>query len=390
MEILPATLHQKAPSPDIPFDEPSISGSLIAIGRSPCAEAPSLAGVNSFRLRWNKRPCHFSAQRGHDCKRHRASSKRVQAIGPSPSCRHTYIRQLFPRRRPQLPWSTVLRINVSLMTSLARQRICVTPAASSHCARQNNRRRFTATIWNALRRAQKSGQSPKGSGAGFRLADHLCFFLATACNGRAWDAWHGTPTPCFREALKEVDGHFPFSGNRTRSSIILFAEDLGSRLRRAIYCLYAASRLADRDRTQPSRNLGGDAAGDCLDTASAKLPPLWCAGALSLEQAIDVVLARSRHQEAILEVAAAMAALMLGEREARRFLKSANVPGVDLAAVNSWRSVTVSGPVEQIDQLLAKASSARISARRLELDYPFHSWLVNPVRMAPDARAQSI
>ena len=105
----------------------------------------------------------------------------------------------------------------------------------------------------------------------------------------------------------------------------------------------------------------------------------WAAGCLSLDQALDVVIARSRHQEQT-RGSGAMAALMLGEREARRVVEGARVSAVSVAAINSWRSVTLSGPSDEIDRVVAAAAELRISARRLDLDYPFHSALVDPVR----------
>ena len=75
-----------------------------------------------------------------------------------------------------------------------------------------------------------------------------------------------------------------------------------------------------------------------------------------------------------------MAALMLSEREATAFqLSSVNELRGDrrdqqLAECHGFRSGSISTDV------LAAASKMRISARRLDLDYPFHSTLVDPVR----------
>ena len=108
-----------------------------------------------------------------------------------------------------------------------------------------------------------------------------------------------------------------------------------------------------------------------LGHSVGEIAAAWCAGALSLEQAIDVVIARSRHQEAV-RGSGGMAALMLGEREARRFLKTAAAPDVDVAAINSWRSVTVSGPSSEIEQVLGLAVGAahRRAAARSRLSVP--------------------
>jgi NADPH:quinone reductase-like Zn-dependent oxidoreductase/acyl carrier protein len=91
------------------------------------------------------------------------------------------------------------------------------------------------------------------------------------------------------------------------------------------------------------------------------------------------VVARSRNQESV-RGSGGMAALMLSDREARRFLKTAGAHSVEIAAINSWRSVTVSGTFGDIDRVLQAAADMRISARRLDLDYPFHCALIDPVR----------
>ena len=206
-------------------------------------------------------------------------------------------------------------------------------------------------------------------------------------NGSQWAgmgraAWHANPR--FRDALKDVDGHF---SKRQEGSLVdlLFADDIAPKLRRAIYAqpLILALQIAT---VRSLEDLGVTPVA-ALGHSVGEIAAAWCAGALSLEQAIDVVIARSRHQESV-RGSGAMAALMLGEREARRFLTAANVPGVDLAAINSWRSVTVSGPVEEIDLVVAAAADLRIGARRLDLDYPFHSALVDPVRAPVAARAR--
>ncbi len=188
------------------------------------------------------------------------------------------------------------------------------------------------------------------------------------------DAW-GT-NAVFQNALRDIDARF----SKVQDwSIVdtLFAEDLAVRLRRATYSqpLLLALQVA----TVRALEERGVVAAATLGHSVGEIAAAWCAGALSLDQAIDVVIARSRHQEGV-RGSGSMAALMLSDREARRFLKTAGAAGVEIAAVNSWRSVTVSGSIADIDRVLQAASDMRISARRLDLDYPFHSALIDPVR----------
>ena len=106
---------------------------------------------------------------------------------------------------------------------------------------------------------------------------------------------------------------------------------------------------------------GGVVPAATLGHSVGEIAAAWAAGALSLPQAIDVVVARSRHQESA-HGRGTMAALMLSEREAKRLLNTVKVNETVVAAVNSWRSVTISGPGSEIDRVLAHASEMR-SAR---------------------------
>src|SRR5262249_25143996 len=188
------------------------------------------------------------------------------------------------------------------------------------------------------------------------------------------DAWHANAH--FRAALEEVDSHF---AKVQKWSIVdqLFDEQLAPRLRAASYAqpLLLALQVA----TVRALETAGVAPAVTLGHSVGEIAAAWAAGALSLDQAISVVSARSRHQEAVRDTGS-MAALMLSEREARRFLSSVAAPNVEVAAINSWRNVTVSGPTAEIDTVLAAAATRRVSARRVDVEYPFHSALIDAVR----------
>ncbi len=104
----------------------------------------------------------------------------------------------------------------------------------------------------------------------------------------------------------------------------------------------------------------------------------WAAGALSLADAARVVLARSRGQQRTAG-AGRMAALALGPEPARELL--AEIGGnAEIAAVNTVRSVTVSGTVEEIARLAEAARERGVWCRPLDLDFAFHSRLMDPIR----------
>ena len=107
---------------------------------------------------------------------------------------------------------------------------------------------------------------------------------------------------------------------------------------------------------------------------------VWAAGALSLDEAARVVAARSRHQERT-RGPGRMAVLALGEAEAQALI--AELPhGLEIAAINSARSVTIAGDAAAIAELGGEAARRGIAWRPLDLDFAFHSAAMEPIREA--------
>ena len=104
----------------------------------------------------------------------------------------------------------------------------------------------------------------------------------------------------------------------------------------------------------------------------------WAAGALPLADAARVVIARSSSQQRT-QGAGRMAALALGEEAARDFLVEIG-SDAEIAALNATRSVTISGTGAEIGQLAAEARGRGVWCRPLDLDFAFHSRLMEPVR----------
>ncbi|MBM3650664.1 MAG: type I polyketide synthase, partial [Alphaproteobacteria bacterium] len=365
--LVPATLHQASPNPDIAFDELN----LRVVNHNwalPQRRGPALAGVNSFGFGGTN--AHV-VLRGEDTTI--AVAHQNRETSPPPLLLSAHAAEVLPTvaRRHLTAWPQDKRLAGDFVAAAAHLRDPLPHRAIV-------RGRSVGELHHQLERYADGEASPAVL-TGQALGNDLPVAFVFSGNGAQWAgmgraAWHSNAT--FRDALKEVDQQFL---KRQKSSLIdlMFAEDLAPRLRRATHAqpLLLALQVA----TVRSLEALGLAPQAAMGHSVGEIAAAWCAGALSLEQAIDVVIARSRHQETV-RGSGAMAALMLGEREARRFLKSAGVTTVDVAAINSWRSVTVSGPVEQIDQVVSAASERRIGARRLDLDYPFHSALVDPVR----------
>lgn len=365
--LVPATLHHRAPNPDIPFEELNLE--VVSQNRRLTDQrGPELIGVNSFG---------FGGTNSHvilRSERTLAHLVQVNAAAPPPPL------QLSAHNADALKalvgryidaWPDAPREAAAFISASAYLR---DPLSSRLIARGES----TDEIRHHLASFVK-GEKSTSVLTGQALGTDLPIAFLFSGNGSQWagmgrDAW--TASSVFREALEDVDARFA----KVQSwSIVetLFADDLAPRLRRATYSqpLLLALQVA----TVRALEERGIVASATLGHSVGEIAAAWCAGALSLDQAIDVVIARSRNQEGV-RGSGGMAALMLSDREARRFLKTSGANSVEVAAINSWRSVTVSGTITDIDRVLQAAADLRISARRLDLDYPFHSALINPVR----------
>ncbi|MGC3998930.1 MAG: type I polyketide synthase [Anaeromyxobacter sp.] len=102
------------------------------------------------------------------------------------------------------------------------------------------------------------------------------------------------------------------------------------------------------------------------------------AGVLSLEDALAVVAARGRLMQSM--APGAMAAVPLTAAELAPLL--AEVPGVEVAAINAPGLCTVSGPAEAVARLLERCAASGVDGRPLRTSHAFHSGMMEPA-LAP-------
>ncbi|MET9888507.1 type I polyketide synthase, partial [Streptomyces sp. NPDC006430] len=109
------------------------------------------------------------------------------------------------------------------------------------------------------------------------------------------------------------------------------------------------------------------------------------AGVLSLEDAARLVTARGRLMQA-LPAGGAMAAIQATEEEVLPYLTEA----VGIAAINSPRSIVVSGTEEAVEAIRAEFTSQGRKTTRLRVSHAFHSPLVEPALSEFHLVAQSV
>lgn len=105
----------------------------------------------------------------------------------------------------------------------------------------------------------------------------------------------------------------------------------------------------------------------------------WAVGALTLDEAVCVICARSAAQ-AQTRGAGRMAAVSMPEAEMRAWLADGRWPDVEIAGVNSPVNLTLSGPLEQLQSLGLVARERSIAYFLLDLDYAFHSRCMDPAK----------
>lgn len=105
----------------------------------------------------------------------------------------------------------------------------------------------------------------------------------------------------------------------------------------------------------------------------------WAAGALSLEQGIRVICARSRAQ-GLTRGAGRMAAVGLSVQAMRAVLaESGGDADIEIAGINSPDSITISGSLDGLQRLRGQIEARGVFFRLLDLDYAFHSRHMDPI-----------
>jgi acyl transferase domain-containing protein/NADPH:quinone reductase-like Zn-dependent oxidoreductase/NAD(P)-dependent dehydrogenase (short-subunit alcohol dehydrogenase family)/acyl carrier protein len=104
----------------------------------------------------------------------------------------------------------------------------------------------------------------------------------------------------------------------------------------------------------------------------------WVAGAIDLEQAVNIIYFRSMAQ-AETKGLGKMAAAQLAPDRARLLIEKIS-DGLEIAAMNSPRSVSFSGPAATIMRINSQLREEGTLCRVLDLDYAFHSSVMESVK----------
>ncbi|MCG6883121.1 MAG: SDR family NAD(P)-dependent oxidoreductase, partial [Silicimonas sp.] len=157
---------------------------------------------------------------------------------------------------------------------------------------------------------------------------------------------------------------------------LIMSPDLEARLDRApvAQTLLLAVQMATVDALA-ARGLRPAAV---LGHSAGEVAAAYAAGALTAEEAVRIIVARSATLDQLYGKGT-MAAVVCDLETARELIESAGLD-VDIAAENSAKSLTVSGNDDDVARLLKLCRKKRIVAKRLQIEYPYHSALTEPLR----------
>lgn len=139
-----------------------------------------------------------------------------------------------------------------------------------------------------------------------------------------------------------------------------------------LFAVQAGVTILLRDMGITPRAVAGHSVGE---VAAA-----WAAGALTLQQAVQVICARS-HAQGSTRGAGRMAAVALPAHEAEELILQADLAGrVEIAGINSPRNVTLSGDLDGLRHMEERIRPRNIFFRLMNLEYAFHSRHMDGIR----------
>lgn len=104
-------------------------------------------------------------------------------------------------------------------------------------------------------------------------------------------------------------------------------------------------------------------------------------GALRRSDAVRLIYLRSMHQERVKGLGR-MLVVATPADQTRTLLTETGHPGIEIAAMNSATSTTVSGDADAVRAFAKACRARRVATVALDIDYPFHSSALDPISSA--------
>jgi acyl transferase domain-containing protein/NADPH:quinone reductase-like Zn-dependent oxidoreductase/NADP-dependent 3-hydroxy acid dehydrogenase YdfG/acyl carrier protein len=368
--ILPASLHFNEPNPAIDF---------AALNVRVCTQplllpksAGQYAGVNSFGFGGTN--AHAVVAAGPKAPLPQAgegqADAEIFALSANSSASLIELAQHYAERVPQLSDQETATLASAIMHRRERQpnRIVISSVRSEEVARALN--------------AVIAGTQDAALTTGTAIGDEMPVACVYSGNGSQWVGMGRSAyrkNQHFRARFDQVDGYFKQIGGWSLKDA-MFSDTLDERLaltsiaQPLIFGIQVASTAALRaSGLRPAAVLGHSVG----EVAAAE-----AAGILDLRTATKVIYYRSMHQELTRDLGR-MAAVFASAESLQPIL--ASIEGLEIAAINSPRTVTIAGPAEALAHFKQLAAGREFAFLDLDLDYPFHTKLMAPVE--PKLRA---
>ena len=105
---------------------------------------------------------------------------------------------------------------------------------------------------------------------------------------------------------------------------------------------------------------------------------LTISGAISLNEALKLVVIRGHMMQSLPTGNGAMAAVLADEETVRFYTDQTNGL-VNIAAINTPKAVTISGEINAVHQLVEAMKEVKIKSLPLTVSHAFHSYLMDPI-----------
>ncbi|WP_116209791.1 type I polyketide synthase [Streptomyces olivoreticuli] len=390
-KVIPPSLHASPPNPDIDFAALNLAP-VDTVRPLSCAERP-VVGVNSFGFGGSNAHVVVTASPALP------SPPRESAPAATPAAQGETLPVIVSARTPQALEDAAARLADRLADATPQEFYDIAYTTCLRRGKHPHRAAVLATAGTAAQRLRRfageaapadggeasaaetpaipSPRDDEAVGATEQAVDHGRVAFVFSGNGSQW-AGMGSEllanSEVFREAVAAVDAALaPHLGWSVTEELTVPADRARLELTEIAQPLLFAVQIGVARMLQERGVVPHTVLGHSVGEVAAA----HVAGALDLEQAAQVVAARSRTQAATAHMGR-MAAVGLPLSRAEELLTAH--PGLEVAAVNSARDVTVAGPAAQLKDFAEEMSRQGVVCKELDLDYAFHSAAMDPIQ----------